>query len=95
MVFLVFAYLFNVIDYFFTRYWINNYGVDVESNPLGKWMFENDSAGFIKIIVVGVLFLILALLSKKSKKAIEAGYLLFAVYSAVVIYHTFLVFYIA
>lgn len=95
MVFLFLAYILNVIDYFFTLYWIDNYGLDIESNPIGRWMFENDLAGFIKIIVVGILFFILALLSRKSKKAIKSGYLIFGVYTTVVIYHTFLAFYVA
>ena len=88
------AYFLNLVDYFFTLYWVKNYGIDIESNPIGKWLFENDLAGFVKIFVVGILFLILALLSKKSKKAITAGTLLVTVYSIVVIYHTFLAFYI-
>lgn len=94
VVFLVLAYLLNLVDYFFTLYWINNYGLDVESNPIERWMFENDLAGFIKIIVVGILFFILALLTKKSKKAIKSGYLIFGVYTVVVIYHTFMAFYV-
>ncbi len=95
MVLLLFAYILNVVDYFFTVYWVDNYGLDIESNPIGRWLFENNLAGFVKIVLVGVLFLILALLSKKLKKAAKAGYLIFAVYSVVVLYHTFLVFYIA
>lgn len=95
VLFLLFAYILNVIDYFFTVYWVDNYGLDIESNPLGRWIFENDLAGFVKIVLVGALFLILALLSKKSRKAIKAGHLLFVVYSVVVLYHTFLVLYIS
>lgn len=95
MILLYFAYLLNVADYFFTVYWVENYGLDVESNPIGRWMFENDLTGFVKIVIVGILFFILALLSKKSKKAIHAGYFLFTVYSVVVVYHTFLVLYTA
>lgn len=88
------TYVLNIIDYAFTVYWINAYGMGIEANPLGRWMFENNLTAFIKIFVVGALFVLLAYLTKKSPKAIKAGRLLFGVYSVIVIYHTTMALYI-
>ena len=84
---LLLAYLFNVTDYFFTEYWVTQYGLDAEFNPIGRWMFATGLAGFIKIFVVGGLFALLGHLVKRRPKAIVANYLIFGVYGAVVAYH--------
>ena len=36
------AYLLNIVDYLFTAHWVRLYGIDIESNPVGYWMFENN-----------------------------------------------------
>ena len=57
------AYLLNIIDYLFTSHWVNLYGIAIEGNPLGRWMFENNVAGVFKFFIVGALFAILGWLS--------------------------------
>ena len=84
---LLLAYLLNVTDYFFTEYWVTRYGIDAEFNPIGRWMFATGLAGFIKIFIIGGLFVLLGYLVKRQPKAIIANYLLFGVYSVVVAYH--------
>jgi hypothetical protein len=80
------AYLLNIIDYLFTSYWVRLYGIDIEANPIGRWMFENGVAGIYKTIIVGVLFLILALLRKnKMVSLVSVGLTIF--YALIVIYH--------
>ncbi len=86
------AYLLNVADYFFTEYWVRQFGMEAEANPLGRWMFANGLAGFSKIIVVGGLFLLLDYLVKRQPKAVFANYLVFGVYGAVVAGHIALAF---
>lgn len=84
---LVLAYLLNVTDYFFTKYWITRYGIDAEFNPIGRWMFATGLAGFIKIFIIGGLFILLGYLVKRQPKASIANYLAFCVYGVVVAYH--------
>lgn len=86
------AYILNVIDYFITFYWVNLYGVDVEANPLMRWCFENNIAGFIKIGVVGAIFIGLGIIVDKYPRTVWAAYVLLAVYTMVVLYHGFLFF---
>ena len=88
---LLLAYLLNISDYFFTKHWISQYGIDAEFNPIGRWMFSTGLAGFIKIFLVGGLFLLLGHLVKRQPKAILANYLVFGVYGVVVAYHIALV----
>ena len=84
---LVLAYLLNLTDYFFTKYWVTRYGIDAEFNPIGRWMFATGLAGFIKIFIVGGLFILLGYLVKRQPKASIANYLVFCVYGVVVAYH--------
>ncbi|MBQ5320760.1 MAG: hypothetical protein J6K88_01670 [Oscillospiraceae bacterium] len=92
MIILFLTYILNIADYLFTLHWVNSYGIEIEANPIGRWLFENDLGGFVKIFVVGGLFLLLGYLLKLRPKAKKVVYLLFGVYSAVVIYHTVLAF---
>lgn len=84
---LLLSYLMNLADYFFTEYWVNQYGVAVESNPIGRWMFATGLAGFIKIFLIGGLFILLGYLGKRQPRTKIANYLIFCVYGAVVAYH--------
>lgn len=88
------SYLFNVIDYFFTSKWVKIYGIEIEANPIGRWMFSNNSAFIIKIFVVGALFILLWFLLKKSRRARKIKYLIFAVYSFVTVYHLLIYMYL-
>lgn len=84
---LILAYALNIIDYLFTRHWVKLYGLDIEGNPIGRWMFENDSAGVVKIFVVGVAFLVLGCLIGRHPSLRWTGFIPLAVYSAIVVYH--------
>lgn len=84
---LVLAYLLNVTDYFFTKYWVTRYGIDAEFNPIGRWMFATGLAGFVKIFLLGGLFILLGYLVKRQPKARAASYLVVCVYGIVMAYH--------
>lgn len=88
------SYLFNVIDYLFTSKWVKLYGIDIEANPIGRWMFSNNLAFTIKIFVIGALFILLWFLLKKSKNASKIKYLIFGVYSITTLYHLLIYMYL-
>ena len=86
---LIIAYLLNIIDYLFTSHWVNLYGLSVEGNPFGKWLFEYNVAGVFKIGVAGVLFAILAQILNENPQYNFVGYILLTVYALIDIYHLF------
>ena len=56
---LIVAYFFNIIDLIFTTHWVRLYGIGNEANPIGRWLYANNIAGFVKIVVLGILFSVL------------------------------------
>lgn len=81
------AYLLNIIDYLFTAYWVHKFGIEIEANPIGRWMFENNVAWVYKIFIVGGLLALIGYLIKKCPKAIISAYILLGVYAGLVVYH--------
>lgn len=84
---LLIAYLLNVVDYLFTAHWVRLYGLDVEANPIGRWMFENHVAGAVKILAVGVLFAVFGCFIKRHPDAAWIAFIPLAVYALIVGYH--------
>ena len=57
---LLIAYLLNLFDLAMTTHWVNKFGIDIEANPAGRWLYENHLAVPAKVFGIGVLFLILS-----------------------------------
>ena len=89
---LLIAYLLNIIDYLFTSYWVNLYGISIEGNPLGRWLFENNLAGIVKIFIVGGVFLLLGYLFKRYPNTKWVAYIPLVVYGLIDIYHSYIYF---
>lgn len=53
------TYMLNLADTVFTDYWVKKYGIDVEGNPIGRYLITMDIMWIVKIFVVGVLIFIL------------------------------------
>ena len=87
MVLLALSYLLNIADYFFTRYWVQLYGTQAEANPFGRWMLENGTGGFIKIVVMAGLFFTLGVLIKRCPRGKIAGHIVFGTYCLVTLCH--------
>ena len=95
MITLIIAYVLNIVDYVFTSYWVKHYGIGVETNPFGRWLFENGVAGLFKIGVVGVLFLLLWALVKSAPRTGFVPYIILAVYGAITVYHSIILIYLS
>ena len=95
MIPLLLTYIFNIIDYLFTTYWIHQYGIDIEGNPIGRWLYQNNLAAPVKIFGVGAMLIILYMAishqNKRSEKSFRwwdyASWIMTAIYAAIVIYH--------
>ena len=81
------AYALNIIDYLFTSHWVNLYGISIEGNPLGRWMYENDIAGIVKIFIVGGLLAVMGICIRLKPKLAWTGYIPLVVYGLIDIYH--------
>ena len=84
---LIIAYLLNIIDYLFTAYWVHKFGIEIEANPIGRWMFENNVAWVYKIFIVGGLFALIGYFIHREPKAAWVAFIPFVVYALIVIYH--------
>ena len=87
IILLLIAYLLNIVDYLFTAHWVRLYGLEIEANPIGRWMFENNIAGAFKILVVGVLFAVLECFIKRHPNTAWIAYILLVVYALIAGYH--------
>lgn len=84
------SYLLNVIDYFFTAFWVQLYGMEAEVNPLGRWFMKHHIAGFVKIVVMAGLFCLLGALIKRCPRAKCATGIIFGTYCMVTACHIIL-----
>ena len=91
MPYLTTAYALNIIDYIFTAYWVHKFGIEIEGNPIGRWMFENNVAWVYKIFIVGGAFAVLGYFIKRVPKAVISAKILLVVYALIVIYHIVIV----
>lgn len=81
------TYLLNLFDLICTNYWISLYGLSVEGNPIGRWLYENHLAVQVKVFMVGTLLIVLYDYAKRNPKWEWVSWLLLAAYSILAIYH--------
>lgn len=87
MISLIITYILNIIDYIFTAYWISEYGIEIEANPIALWMFDHNVAWVFKILIVGGLLAVLGYLLHRNPKAAWVAYIPLTVYGSIVLYH--------
>lgn len=89
---LIITYILNLVDLFFTNYWVNKYGLDAEANPFGRWLYGNALTYVFKVGVIGVFLFILYKGTKTHPSWTWASWLVLGVYTIVVIVHLVLYF---
>lgn len=77
----------NALDALFTVYLVNKYDIDIELNPVGKWLITSKYGLIIKIIVVSLLVILLYTLKTKYPLARYALLFLLIVFSLLTVYH--------
>ena len=83
---LIVIYILNIIDLIVTMLLVKRFGVQIEGNPIGKWLIETNLVWFVKIIIVGAALFGLYRL-QEIKIAHTASTVILVVYSILVIYH--------
>ena len=81
------ACILNALDVLFTVYLVNKYDIDIELNPVGKWLITSKYGLIIKIIVVSLLVILLYTLKTKYPLARYALLFLLIVFSLLTVYH--------
>ena len=81
------TYLLNVYDLVMTTLWINRYGLSIECNPIGRWLFAHNVAWVVKIFVVGALLALMGVCIRKRPQLAWAAYIPLTVYAALAAYH--------
>ena len=83
---LIVIYVLNIIDLIATMLLVKRLGLEIEGNPIGKWLIETNLVWFVKIVIVGAALLGLYKL-QEIKIAHTASTVILVVYSILVIYH--------
>ena len=83
---LILTYVLNIIDLIATMLLVKRFGLEIEGNPIGKWLIETNLVWFVKIVIVGVALFGLYKL-QEIKIAHTASTVILVVYSILVIYH--------
>lgn len=77
----------NALDVIFTVYLVNKYDIEIELNPVGKWLVMSNCGIIIKIFVTSLLVMLLNALKSKYPFARYALMLLLIVFSILTVYH--------
>lgn len=87
---LIITYLLNLFDLAMTSLWVDLYGISIEANPIGRWLFTNNMAWAVKIFAVGGLLAVMGICIRKCPKAAWTAFIPLVVYGFVVMYHIYL-----
>lgn len=88
---LIITYLLNLFDLFCTMLWVNRFGIEVEANPIGRYLIQNGGVYFVKIVVVAVALYVLYRCTRYAPKLKWICWILLAVYSILAVYHLILI----
>ena len=87
---LILTYLLNLFDLYCTMVWVNRYGIEVEANPIGRWMIQTGSVYAVKIGVVAAALFLLYHCIRVQPRLKWASWLVLGIYSTLAIYHLYL-----
>lgn len=83
------AYLLNVFDAVATWVWVTRYGIEIELNPVGRWLLENGLLWIFKLGVVGWLLLFLHD-NRDKPTSVVGAWVIIIVYAYICIKHVLL-----
>lgn len=87
IILLILTYILNIVDYQQTVYAIQLFGLQVELNPIGRFMLGNGTAWIFKLIIVPIMLAIIGLFVKIDRKQIWAVYFVFIAFFVLVVYN--------
>lgn len=87
---LILTYLLNLFDLAFTMYMVNRFGIEVEGNPVGRWLIQSGSVYFAKIVVMAAVLFLLYVCTKAVPKWKWVCWIPLAIYSILAVYHLYI-----
>jgi hypothetical protein len=87
---LIITYALNLLDLIATTRLVQKYGIEIEANPIARWLYQTGAAYAAKIVGVGLLLLVLYHALKARPEWGWVSWLLLAVYGALALYHIFI-----
>lgn len=85
IIFLIATHILSLIDYYQTVYAIQLFGIGIEANPIARFLFENNYAWAVKLIIMPIILTIIGVITKIDKNQRWAVYLLFTIYFSIVL----------
>jgi hypothetical protein len=85
IILLALIYALNIIDYIQTTYAIQLFGLNIEANPIVRFLFEHNCAWVFKIILFPIALVIAGMTARLDKRVIWAICMLLALYLGAVI----------
>lgn len=87
---LIVVFVLNIVDLIFSLVWINKYGIEVEANPIGRWLYETGLVYPVKTIVVAGLLIALYFMLKAHPSWDWVSWILLAAFVLLTLYHIFI-----
>lgn len=84
---LLITYLLNIIDYLFTAHWVRSYGLEIEANPIGRWMLETVPRQVVFKLILPAIGLLILCWFRDHKLAGILKWVVFGIYAVIVVYH--------
>ncbi len=84
---LLLTYLLNLFDLCMTCYWYTLYGIEIEGNPIGRWLLATDLVWAVKIFGVGVALAVMGICIRKCPKLKWVAYIPLSVYAVLAVWH--------
>lgn len=84
---LLIAYVFNILDLIFTTVWVKKYGIDIEANPIGRFLYKTKAVYAVKTIGLGAIFFGLYKLLSLYPKWSWTATVILVVYALLTVYH--------
>ena len=84
---LIITFVLNIADYLFTLYFVHLYGLEIEANPIGRWLLKKPCRGIVfKVLGIAALLAVLYVF-RSHKIAVIGSWIVMVAYAALVIYH--------
>lgn len=84
---LIITFVLSIADYLFTLYFVHLYGLEVEANPIGRWLLEKPWRGIVfKVLGVAALLAVIYVF-RSYTIAVVGSWIVMVAYAALVIYH--------
>ena len=84
-------YLLNIFDLLCTTYLVSKYGIEIEQNPIGKFILTSVDAVILFKVLIPAAALVQLWKYREHKLAQVASWLLLVVFALLTLYHLYII----